>query len=331
MHINYMNAFYGLLVDTLPLGKVVGNGGITILDQTIGSGLKWLLSTAGRPSAGQSVLLVCIAPFCNRDRRAYLYTEPIAKPAVTAEPRRAFGLGFEFPITMAPPLANGHAPTQTTSPPSNILTQTRSVPASSPSRVPQRLPKLSLSNYAAPSVSPISPGPRPSRSPLNSPSLSSASAPNPFEVSLVPKDEHGPKPVSPSVMPGMQTIIGGQPATASFSEPRSRGIALQWPWGLRSKPDSPPGSGSSSESSTLSLPHSPRNGSPLSATPVNSNSGSPQSGSGTSSPKKSLVSDSDQLYNAFVRQWCFAQSPQPGPGHNGFAATDGFSESVLVG
>ncbi|KIM82273.1 carbohydrate-binding module family 21 protein [Piloderma croceum F 1598] len=259
--------------------------------------------------------------------------EPIAKPATIAEPRRAFGLGFEFPTTVAPPLANGHAPIQTTSPPSNIPTQTRSVPAPSPARAPQRQPKLSLLNYAAPSISPTSPGPRPSRSPLNSPALSAASAPNPFEVSPppVPKDEHGPKPISPSVMPGMQTIIGGQPATASFSEPRSRGITLQWPWGLRLNSDSPSGSGSSSEPSTPSPPHSPQNSSLLSATPVNSNAGSPQPGSGTSSPKKSPVTDSDQLYNAFVRQWCFAQSPRPSPGHNGFAATDGFSESVLVG
>jgi len=261
--------------------------------------------------------------------------DPIAKPATIVEPRRAFGLGFEFPTS---PLTNGHNPAQTTPPlPS---TQTRSVPVPPPpTRAPQRQPKLSLLNYAAPSVSPTSPGPRPSRSPLNSPPLSAANAPNPFEISLspVPKDEHhGPTQISPSVMPGMQTIIGGQPATASsFFEPRSTGISLHWPWGLRLNSDfssSPSGSGSSSaESSTLSLPHSPRNNSPLSATPVNSNAGSPQSGSGTSSPKRSLSTDSDQLYNAFVRQWCFAQSPRPSSGHNGFAATDGFSESVLVG
>jgi hypothetical protein len=46
-----------------------------------------------------------------------------------------------------------------------------------------------------------------------------------------------------------------------------------------------------------------------SATLLNSKSGSsPQSGSGTSSPKRSLDTDSNQLYNAFMKQWCFVKS-----------------------
>ena len=253
--------------------------------------------------------------------------EPITKPTTT-DPRRAFGLGFEFPTTPGS--------TQMTSIPSQSPTQTRSIPSPPAPRAPQRQPKLSFLNYAAPSLSPTSPGPRPSRSPLNTPPLATASAPNPFsapEVQIASppnQDGHGRKPIAPSVIPGMQTNIGGQPATIPSFEPRSKGIVLQWPWGLRSTSDSSSGSGSGSgsESTSPQLHHSPRNISPLSATPVNSNSGSPQSGSGTSSPKKS---DSDQLYNAFVRQWCFVQSPRPSPGQNGFPAADGFAEGVLVG
>jgi len=152
---------------------------------------------------------------------------------------------------------------------------------------------LSLSNYAAPCLSPTSAGPRPSPcSLLNSP-LSTPDAPK-SEVRATP----------PFII---QTIIGDQPATSSFFEPQFKGTTAQWP-SVSSNSDSPSGLGSSPESNSSQLCSSRSMTSP-SATLFNSKSGSaPQSGSGTSSPKMSLDTDSDQLYNTFIRQWCFAQN-----------------------
>lgn len=274
--------------------------------------------------------------------------EPVAR-TINADltPRQGFRLGFEFRTTMpSPPPSDGNEPSQTTSSTSYFPIQAPSIPPPPVPRAPQRQPRLSLVNYAAPSVSPTTTGPRPSRSPLHSPPLSTAAnAPNPFLTSKVrltppssPKDERGRKQAgwsSSSLTFGgnMQTIIGGQLATSSFLEPQSKGITLKWPWGLGSNftLDSKrgPDYGSSSGSDSPRLRSSPENSSPLSpATPINSNSGSPE-GSGTSSPKGSVDTDSDQLYNTFVKQWCFAQSPKPS--HNGFSTTDAFMEGVIVG
>ena len=261
--------------------------------------------------------------------------------ATSAEPtaRLEFASGFEFPTTSAP-LSKGHIP--------------RSIPPPPASRTPQRQTKLSLLNYAAPSPSSTSSGPRPSRSPLNTPPLSTANAASPFSVTEArvtpppsPKDEHGHKPTPPSAMSSwasnpltfggtMHSMIGGQPATSSFFEPHSKGITLKWPWGLGSNfnSDVPIGSpGSSSGSSSNSPQHSsPRNISPsASMTVLNSSSGSRHSRSGSSTPNKGIDSDSDQLYDAFVKQWCFAQSPRPSSGHNGFLNADGYTDAVLVG
>ena len=75
--------------------------------------------------------------------------------------------------------------------------------------------------------------------------------------------------------------------------------------------------------------------SPLgSNTPANSNHGSPQTNSGRTSPRGCLDPNaSDQLYDAMVKNWCFAQSPGPGPGSNqptGFPSSEGFFGGVLV-
>jgi len=246
--------------------------------------------------------------------------------------------------------SGGHAPTQMTSSLSYPPNQAKSMPSLPTVRPPQRRPKLSLVNYAAPSppVTQTAIGTRPLRSPLHSPSLSTVNAPNPFfsvpEVRVTPppspKDERGHKPMPPSAVPGWacNTIIGGQPATSPSFEPQSNGISLKWPWGLGSnfKTElytgfgSAPGS-SGSGSSSPQAGFSPQTLSPLSITPANSNSGSPQSGSGNSSPNTGIDADADKLYNAFVKQWCFAQSPKPSPGYNGFSTIDGFSEGVLVG
>jgi hypothetical protein len=64
--------------------------------------------------------------------------------------------------------------------------------------------------------------------------------------------------------------------------------------------------------------------------PLSSSSPSPQSRSGTASPKLGVeAADSEQLYNEFVKQWCFAQSPGPGPGQHGFPGVD-LADGVLV-
>jgi hypothetical protein len=107
----------------------------------------------------------------------------------------------------------------------------------------------------------------------------------------------------------------GQLATSSFVEPRSNGTLQQWPWdpSSNSDSDSPSGFGTESESNSPPLRDSPRDMTLL-ATPFDSNSSSPQLESGTSSPKNILDTDSYQLYNTFVKKWCFAQSPRPGPG-----------------
>jgi len=93
-------------------------------------------------------------------------------------------------------------------------------------------------------------------------------------------------------------------------EPRSNGT-LQWPWafGSNSDSDSPSGFGTGSESNSPQQHYSPRN-----MTPPTTYSGSPQPGSGTSSPNKIIDTDLDHLYDAFVKQWCFARSPIPGLG-----------------
>lgn len=259
--------------------------------------------------------------------------------------RQGFRSGFEFQTTMpSQPPSDGREPSHTSSSTSYFSTQTLSIPPPPVPRAPQRQPRLSLVNYAAPSVSPTTTGPR--RSPLNSPPLSTVNAPNPFFAPKVrltppssPKDERGRKQTGWSSSDfafggngNMQTIIGGQPATSSFFEPRSKSITLKWPWGLGSNftSDSNLRSdyGSSSDSDSPRLRSSPENASPLSSTtPSISNSGSSE-GSGTSSP---IDTDSDQLYNTFVKQWCFAQSPRPGPSHNGLSTTDAFTEGVLVG
>jgi len=271
--------------------------------------------------------------------------EPMIKPA-TVEPaqRQGFGLGFEFPTLMSEPSSNGHTAPKTSSPCYSPPTSPsiRMIPPPPSPRTAQRISKLNLLNYAAPSIP--SSGPHPSRSPLNSP-LVSTNSPNSSTVPEVratppesPKDEFGHS-TSPSSLSGRssttpraagipQMIIGGQPATSSFMENQMQGIALQWPWGFGSSTrsglisplGSPPGSGS----------NSPRRYSPHNLSPLSSSSPSPQSRSGTTSPKQGVeAADSEQLYNEFVKQWCFAQSPGPGPGQNGFPNID-LADGVLV-
>ncbi|KIM88242.1 carbohydrate-binding module family 21 protein [Piloderma croceum F 1598] len=96
-------------------------------------------------------------------------------------------------------------------------------------------------------------------------------------------------------------------------EPRSNGT-LQWPWAFdsNSDSDSPSGFGTGSESNSPQLHFSPRDMTPPTSS-FDSYSGSPQPRSGTSSPKI-IDTDLDHLYDAFVKQWCFAQSPIPGLG-----------------
>ena len=123
-----------------------------------------------------------------------------------------------------------------------------------------------------------------------------------------------------------QTMIGGHPATSSFVENQMQGLALRWPWGFDSSSrsglisplGSPPGSGA----------NSPRRYSPRNMSPLSSSSPSSSPGSGAASPRLGVeAADSEQLYNEFVKQWCFAQSP--GPGQNGFAGID-LADGVLV-
>ena len=269
-----------------------------------------------------------------------------------------FGIGFEFPTsTVANPVvtskpATGEMATSSPTPP-----QQRTVPPPPPPvrDVPQST-KLSLKNYAAPSLSPTI-SPVASRLPLNSPSLSTANlAANPFTMPqmrvtppVTPAEENGApfsglhsgwesNEVTPKAAASgkMQTIIGGQPASTAF-EPQLSNLTLHWPWGLTQTPSGPlaPGQRRSSRSESGSgsnSPYSPKVMSPL-ASPVHSNSGSPQTHSGTASPGGYLDPDaSEQLYHAMVKNWCFAQSPGPGPGQTtGFPSSEGFFGGVLVG
>ena len=196
---------------------------------------------------------------------------------------------------------------------------------------PPLRPRLSLLNYVAPSQSPTaSSSQRTLCSPLHSPSQSAANAPNSFGVLEVrvtppssPEDECGPK--TPIIPEASTTIIDTQPV--SYDEPPPQGILFKWPWGLGSNFSSDPqtGSGAGSRSSSPQQRPSPQGLSPLQFTSASLNTGSPQTPSGTVSPIINIGADTDQLYNAFVKQWCFAQSPQPGSGYNGFP------EGVLVG
>lgn len=265
--------------------------------------------------------------------------DPVMKPVAAVEPaaRQTFGLGFEFPTLMSAPKP---------APPAASYT---SPPASPPARrvPPPSSPRLNLLNYAAPA-------PRASRSPLNSPLTSTTNSPNiNFSASLVtppesPKDEYGhsssPRtstdssttPRASAAAP--QMMIGGHPATTSFTDSQMQGLALHWPWGfgtsntssrdLVSPLGTPPGSGS----------NSPRrfSSSPRTMSPLSSSSPSPQSRSGSASPTKLglesvIAADSEHLYNEFVKQWCFARSPGPGPGQgvNGFPGVD-LADGVLV-
>jgi hypothetical protein len=132
-------------------------------------------------------------------------------------------------------------------------------------------------------------------------------------------------PRAAAAMP--QTLIGGYPATSSFTDTQMQGLALHWPWGFGSSTrsglvsplNSPPSSGS----------NSPKRFSPRNISPLSSLSPSPQSHSGTSSPKLGVETVADQqLYNELVKKFCFAQSPGPGPGH-GFSGVD-LADGVLV-
>jgi hypothetical protein len=224
----------------------------------------------------------------------------------TGQTANAPGRYLSSPQPTSP--ANRHALTQTFNHPSYSPNQTRSIPPPLSSLALQRQAKLSLSNYAAPCLSPTSAGPPP-YSLLNSP-LSNPDAPKSEARATPPpspKDEHGHKQIFPFAM---QTIIGSQPATSPFFEPRFKDTTAQYPSvGSNSNSDSPSGLGYSSESNSSQLCHSPRTMTSPSATLLNSKSGSsPQSRSGTSSPKWSLDTDSNQLYNALMKQWCFAKS-----------------------
>lgn len=250
--------------------------------------------------------------------------------------RQSFGLGFEFPTLMSAPSSSVHtapkpASPVTYSPPASPSTRKIPPPAS------PRLSKLNLLNYAAPATT--------SRSPLNSPLASTTNSPNISTAPEVrvtppesPQDEYGrtssplsstssttPRAATATSMP--QTLIGGYPATSSFADTQMQGLALHWPWGfspstrsgLVSPLNSPPGSGS----------NSPRRFSPKNMSPLSSLSSSPQSRSGTSSPKLGVETVADQqLYNELVKKFCFAQGPGPGPGH-GFSGID-LADGVLV-
>lgn len=163
------------------------------------------------------------------------------------------------------------------------LAKIETSPTSSTSSL-TRSSKLSLSNYVSPSVSPIS---APLRTRLVSPARSPASTPSSSSSASLTDllDVLTPRPVRPA------TFLTPPSKPSQDSSPN-----LRWPWG-----------GINSPARMLSPLASPALSTPLPA------------GSGMATPREG--SDED-LYKAFVQQWCFAQSGPTRPPTN---------DSVLVG
>lgn len=204
--------------------------------------------------------------------------EPPPKISLPPQNLRAHRMSLPRP---SPPIRHNSSPQPITL---SSLGKNRSAAAQLYASVPT---KLNLMNYAAPTTpSTDSPTPRASDSlsenmvgmsdaaPVLSPSVTISRILSPIET--------------PSAQTPMQ-IVGGMPATAPRYE-------LSW--------------SVSTDSSTASL--NDTTPPPLySALPVASESEKQRAKNIVSSPSSSLSGDS--MYAAFVKQWCFVQSPTPSP------------------
>ena len=204
-------------------------------------------------------------------------------PKISLPPQNLRTHRLSLPPRPSPPVRHNSSPQPLTL---SSLGKHRSAAAQLYASVPS---KLNLMNYAAPvTPSTNSPTPRASDSlsenmvgmsdaaPVLSPSGSNPQIPSPVET-----------PSAQTPMP--MHIVGGMPATAPRYE-------LSW--------------SGSTDSSTASL--NDTTPPPLySALPVASESEKQRAKDIVSSPTSTLASDS--MYAAFVKQWCFVQSPTPSP------------------
>lgn len=203
-------------------------------------------------------------------------------PKIMLPPQNLRAHRASLPPRPSPPVRHNSSPQPITL---SSLGKHKSAAAQLYASVPS---KLNLMNYAAPSTT-SSNSPTPRASDFLSDNMVGMSDAAP----VLSPGVTSPRVQSPETSISPMHIVGGQPATAPKYE-------LSW--------------SGSTDSSTVSL--NDTTPPPLySALPLPSETEKQRAKNIVSSPSSTLSSDS--MYAAFVKQWCFVQSPTPSPTHVG--------------
>lgn len=257
--------------------------------------------------------------------------EPAPAPKL---PTADFGLGFDFPTAISlspasayipPPAAPAHAHA-----PAGIAFHPTSAPRS-PGMGARRGHGLNLLNYAAPAPGKQSGGSSPSQTPLRTPVPPLPAAPLAPITNAAPARR--PSPPSPprrpeGPVPGWNwsspsSSLSGTPTGGAYKA----GAGPHWTWGPGA--EGAHGSGRNGNAHGSAAPralfpgsgiHSPTRRSPVGSGASTPSPFSPTSAAAAAHPFGALGaenSSSEELYNAFVKQWCFAQSPAAAPGVRG--------------